>query len=95
MKIKIIAVPPGFAPEEIRQAWVGVEIPLVTEEELSVDPPVATFGTAENAGGYMVTFGDAISALREARKEPAAVFWEDMSLGIYLEFNKNVCQLVE
>ena len=27
-KIRIIAVPPGEAPEHIRQAWVGVVIPL-------------------------------------------------------------------
>jgi hypothetical protein len=27
-KIRIIAVPPGEAPEYIRQAWVGVVIPL-------------------------------------------------------------------
>ncbi len=27
-KIKIIGVPPSFAPEEIRKQWVGVEIPL-------------------------------------------------------------------
>lgn len=28
IKIRIIAVPPGEAPEHIRQAWVGVVIPL-------------------------------------------------------------------
>ena len=28
-KIRIIAVPPGEAPENIRQAWIGVVIPLL------------------------------------------------------------------
>jgi len=27
--IRIVAVPPGEAPEEVRKAWVGVRIPLL------------------------------------------------------------------
>src|SRR5262249_39552999 len=28
VRIRIIATPPGEAPEEVRRAWVGVELPL-------------------------------------------------------------------
>jgi hypothetical protein len=37
-KIRIIAAPPGFAPEKIRQSWIGVEIPLPSEEMLQRYP---------------------------------------------------------
>ena len=29
MFVRIIATPPGEAPEEVRQAWLGLELPLV------------------------------------------------------------------
>ena len=32
MFIRIIAAPPGEAPEEVRRAWVGLELPLVAGE---------------------------------------------------------------
>src|SRR6185295_20370198 len=28
MRIRIISTPPGEAPEHIRQAWIGLELPL-------------------------------------------------------------------
>lgn len=28
MKIRIISTPPGEAPEHVRQAWIGLEIPV-------------------------------------------------------------------
>ena len=28
MKIRIISTPPGEAPEKVRQAWIGLEIPV-------------------------------------------------------------------
>jgi hypothetical protein len=33
MYIRIIDVPPGEAPEWVRQAWVGLELPLVRGED--------------------------------------------------------------
>ncbi|HEY7315037.1 MAG TPA: hypothetical protein VH643_37170 [Gemmataceae bacterium] len=32
MFVRIIATPPGEAPEEIRQAWLGLELPLAAGE---------------------------------------------------------------
>ena len=31
VKIRMIAVPPGDAPEWVRNAWVGLELPLVPD----------------------------------------------------------------
>ena len=32
MFVRIIATPPGEAPEEVRRAWVGLELPLAAGE---------------------------------------------------------------
>ena len=32
MEIRITDVPPGEAPEWVRQAWVGLVVPVLTEE---------------------------------------------------------------
>jgi hypothetical protein len=32
MFVRIVDVPPGEAPEEVRRAWVGLELPLVAGE---------------------------------------------------------------
>lgn len=87
-KIKIIAVPLGFAPEHIRQAWVGVEIPL-PEEELSQGIAIG------NEGVYVVSGNDAITALRNAGKHKAADFWEHHVLPAAQCFSKQVCELIE
>ncbi len=33
MNVRIIAAPPGEAPEEVRQAWIGLELPLAAGEK--------------------------------------------------------------
>lgn len=89
--IKIIAVPPGFAPLDIRKEWVGVEIPLPA----SVDDPPGNLrtGTA-NIGGYTVRKPDAIEALRKAGKEEAAKWWASSRLGLHLQFKREACQFI-
>ncbi len=90
-KIKIVGVPPGFAPEEIRRQWVGIEIPLLEAgENLSKEGWVGT----GNEGGYVVSGGDAITALRKAKKHEAATFWEGI-VPAALRFNKQICELIE
>lgn len=88
-KIRIVAVPPGFAPKEIRQQWVGVEIPLSGE-----DPTGGIWVGTGNENGYVVSADDAISALRNAGKDDAADFWEGLR-GTALRFNKQVCEPIE
>ncbi len=51
-KIKIIDTPPGFAPEEIRLQWLGIEIPLV-ENPIPEGEEIARIGN-QNKGGYQV-----------------------------------------
>ena len=87
--IRIIATPPGEAPEEIRRAWVGVRIPLplfhrrakgwrsagvLTGPKSLVARLSALFsGRLERRQGYAVSVLDAISALEAAN--PAAARW--------------------
>lgn len=92
-RIRIIETPPGFAPLNILEEWIGVEIPLVTQQQLDEDPPIRRIGN-QNVGGYMVLRSDAVTALSEAGKDEAARYWESLPVGKYLEFNRRVCQLV-
>lgn len=88
-------VPPGFAPEHIRKQWVGVEIRLPTQEEISIDPPSNMGIGNQNAGGYDVFGHDAVEALKSAGRYEAAEFWEGLVLGRYLRFKKEVCEVLE
>lgn len=93
MKIRIISTPPGsVAPEEIRKQWVGIEIPVLTENTQEG----SLWTGQENAGGYIVNITDAISALRAAGKDRAADFWEEIqfSIGDNLRFKKEHCEVV-
>lgn len=93
-KIRITKAPPGFAAPEIREQWVGVDIPLPSEEEIAEDPPTdISIGTA-NAGGYLVLKDKAIEALRLSGKNDAADFWASLPIGRYLRFKKECCELI-
>ena len=93
-KIKIIATPPGFAPVEIREQWVGVEIPLVNQEEISRNPPSSLGIGNDNPDGHLVLTDAAIDALRRVGKGKAADFWEGIPLGTYLQFRRDVCEVI-
>ena len=93
MRIRIISTPPGsVAPEEIRKQWVGIEIPVLPEEE----PRGSLWTGKQNAGGHVVNIGDAIAALRTAGKDQAADFWEEVRghIGSKLRFKKECCEVV-
>src|SRR5262245_17149701 len=76
--IRIIATPPGEAPEHIRAAWVGLALPLASEE---TEP--ATFATEGvvtgksegHTAGYQVLIVEAIRIL-EREKPQAADWWK-------------------
>ncbi len=94
LAIRIIAMPPGFAPEEIRRSWIGVTIPLATDEEIAVDPP-SGFGFGNlNMDGHLVLLDKALAALDAAQQNEAFIFWEQFLMGRYLRFSKDVCELV-
>ena len=91
-KIKIISTPPGFAPEEIREQWLNVEIPLA-QNPIPEGKEVARIGN-DNAGGYQVKGSDAVQALRDAGKDQAADFWQAYASGNF-KFKKEVCELIK
>ncbi|MCX6787527.1 MAG: hypothetical protein NTY93_03365 [Candidatus Kaiserbacteria bacterium] len=107
LKIRIIAVPPGQAPEDVRKQWVGVEIPLLPNQDFRKG--FVTRGVLEgkpdrqNMDGYHVNTDAAICALKAKNTkdaEMAVKWWDDWRkspLGrtcYALVFAKEVCELV-
>lgn len=92
-KIKIISTPPGFAPEEIRKQWVGIEIPIMGIENPKTAGNIRT-GT-ENLGGYEVSPKEAVDALKKAGKDEAVEFWTPYTSAPKFVFKKEVCELIE
>lgn len=90
--IRIIAIPPGFAPEKIRKQWLGVVIPMPSEEEIAEDPPSGFGIGSDNVGGHLVLRTTAIKSLRDAGKDEAANFWDSLPLGRFLQFKQEVCE---
>jgi len=98
--IKIIAVPSGEAPLEVREQWVGLVLP--------VDPSYEALGRIgfigvlggppdqENMGGYPVKTQEAIRLLEEKSPE-AARWWRSLphlNFLDYLVFGRKFCELV-
>lgn len=95
--IEIIKVPAGEAPLHIRQAWVGLQLPL-TEQEESGSVIGAEGGAADpaNADGYDVSIGSAIHSLQIAKKHKAATYWANKPFprGSKLRFGKEFCRYI-
>jgi hypothetical protein len=92
-QIRIVGVPSGFGfePENIRQQWVGIAMPLLGE----CLPEGAWVGTG-NENGFIVSRADAINALRNAEKKEMVGFLEGIPSTItVLRFNKRICELIE
>lgn len=74
--IKIVKVPDGEAPEEIRKAWVGLILPCHPDVGHNDDREKGALSCKENARnryGYAVRQRDAIELL--GYKNPAAAQW--------------------
>jgi hypothetical protein len=92
MFVRIIATPPGEAPEEVRRAWVGLELPLAAGENGPRTIPVGgvltgarTFwgklfklltGQRRYGHGYVVDAAQALVLLAE-RAPWAAQWWRE------------------
>lgn len=90
--IRIVAVPPGEAPEEVRRAWVGVRIPLplfhrhprewrssgvlTGPKGLVARVSALLSGRLERHRGYAVAAVAAMAAL-ETRDPAAARWWRE------------------
>jgi len=98
-KIKIVDVPPGQAPDWVRKAWVGLEMPLsnVQPDHIGILIGVVDKKPEDaNAGGYVVSGRVAIETL-ERKNTEAANWWRENApwiLGNQLVFDKKVCQIV-
>jgi|GEM_PF-1545500 len=90
IRIKITKVPLGFAPDHIREAWVGLEMPAKQDDgEMEWDG-------GENAGGYVVDGVDAVNALVEAGQREAAEFWgHPIPQFSKLCFGADYCEVIE
>ena len=98
MKVRIVSVPPGQAPEWVRKEWVGLEllVTIVSSPE-EFEQTGVKFGKPENLGGYTIETTTALAILRE--KNPEAARWWDQNISPelmpYLVFKKEVCEPIE
>lgn len=96
-KIKIVAAPPGQAPEWVREAWIGIELPLAQPISGGVQVGIM-LGKPENIGGYTVNSAQAFQLLQKHNIE-AWNWWNEnapyaMRCG-QLVFKKQACELIE
>jgi hypothetical protein len=102
--VRIVRTPPGEAPEAIRRAWVGVELPLRQGETKA--GPHLTVGVLSQQGaetmmagsGYAVDGRAAVQALA-AHSPEAAAWWREhaphvLEPGYRLWFPREVCERV-
>lgn len=94
MKIEIVSIPPGFAPLCIRKMWVGVTIPLVSEEEAE-QVRKSDVSNVLTADGYIVQGVEAVHELINAGRSMQAInYWSNPMPPCYLHFAKECCKLV-
>jgi hypothetical protein len=97
-RVRIVALPPGEAPEEIRRAWIGLEFPVTSCPEGHSE---GVYGVLSNrpAGccdGYEVEGAEAVRIL--ATKAPGAAAWwrshapHVLTCGYQLVFPAEVCE---
>jgi hypothetical protein len=93
MQVLITAVPPGEAPEEIRQAWVGLVLPVAEGESGPTELPGfgvlsgrpepfnclwrRFLGRTTTAIGYAVPADTAVAILERASPKAAAWWFEN------------------
>lgn len=102
MRIRIISIPSGEAPEWVRKAWIGLELEIAeSSKDVKVFHEGALGGKVQNLGGYSVDFSRAMTILSDKNKR-AAEWW----LGInekrpvnkrfmWLTFAKEVCEVLD
>lgn len=98
--VRIVQVPPGEAPEEIRRAWVGLELPLLrgaAEPLPAVSVGVLSHQNSAVVPGYAVDGRLAMEALA-GRSPEAAAWWQQnaphvVEPGYRLLFPAEVCEM--
>ena len=83
----VTETPSGGAPEEIKEQWVGVSLPVRTAHiGRAALAPLTSFDSltcrvVHNDEPVSITGIDAVHALAEAGKDAAAKFWDEYQLG--------------
>lgn len=91
VRIRITTAPPSnVAPDEVREAWVGVEMNAMPDVEDADDAWVGE----NNIGGYLVHGAAAFHALAESGKDEAVAFWESLPHINQLRFAADCCEVV-
>jgi hypothetical protein len=96
--VRIVALPPGEAPEEVRRAWIGLELPVTSVPGGSRQGVVGVLShrPAGHCDGYAVEGADAVRIL--AGKAPEAAAWwcrhahHVLTGGYQLVFPAEVCE---
>jgi hypothetical protein len=100
--VRIKALPPGEAPEFVRRAWIGLELPLILDqtrpEQMAVQGALSHEPVAAPPG-YAVDGKIAIAALESANAEVAA-WWRENAAhvlvpGYQLVFPAEVCERLD
>ncbi len=79
LRIYIVRIPYGEAPEHVRQAWVGLELPVVADQKRPTMLEAAGVRTGreqESVFGYAVE-GKAAIQLLEGQDPAAAAWWRE------------------
>ena len=88
VRIRIIDIPPGEAPLEVREQWVGLELPLVGGDPYAMQ--LKTCGVLTGASepeetvGYAVSIEDAVRVL-EKKSPEAAAWWRSNAAHLFAE----------
>lgn len=94
-KVLIVAIPPGEAPEWVRKAWVGLELPFENPEPGGYVGGVLT-GKPVNRSGFSVPTEQALEILRKSNQD-ACTWWETnvpLEFIDALVFDSAVCQVL-
>jgi hypothetical protein len=100
--VRIKALPPGEAPEFVRRAWIGLELPLILDqvqpEKMAVEGALS-HQPVDAPPGYAVDGKAAIAVLESANAEIAAWWRENApnvaAPGYQLVFPAEVCERLD
>lgn len=94
-KVEITSTPPGQAPDWVRNAWIGLVLPIDEDPQVGFQMGV-NGGEAQNKGGYRVQTEEALEILSSANQDAAQWWYENLPImPSWLVFHRDVCRFVE